>query len=134
MAAIELLASASREVGSGLGDPVDVSTYSTLRLDVTASDHTGKYLWFADIEIQDSPDGAVGNAGRWRTVETFTLDQRSALSRRLVLGAFDNFVRAVWTIRPHPRNPPPEDGVNFPMGPPNPTFGISGEAIGPDPE
>jgi hypothetical protein len=107
------------------GDAVDVSTYSTLRLaldvtDVTNKDGTELGLPHAaslHVAIEHSADGV-----NWSLLHTFD-PQRGLGSQRVVLGAFEDNVRASWWFVRHDSvHTTVTDQVAF-------TWSLTGEAL-----
>lgn len=104
MSAISILAAGSHCSGVLTG-AVDVSTYSTLRLDAAVTDysqnaaipetkHTCRSNWRLDVTIET----ASSASGKWLPFQEFALFVNSP-TKRLNLTGFDKFVRVSALIR-----------------------------------
>jgi len=93
MSAVEILAVGS-QARTGTSEALDVSGFSTLRLDLTASANFGLSPWLrAYIET------ARVAAGPWRTIDArhYTTGSWPAAGvDRITLGGFDALVRLRW--------------------------------------
>jgi hypothetical protein len=93
MSAIEILASAA-QADADASDGVDVSAFSTLRLDWSVTANQG-----ANPQIDLHVDHAPTADGPWTELwhHRMTADGQWQTAPRTVLGGFDAFVRARWS-------------------------------------
>jgi hypothetical protein len=135
MAAVTILASALQN-DSGTGAPVDVSAYSTLRLNWTALVDLGQYT---TTYLRLIIETAATAAGPWREIYRRQQDANTGwdCAPRMVLVGFDALIRARWEGS-YPRTL--NEGAYYssvgPQGPGAPTIpavkkftvGLAGEA------
>jgi hypothetical protein len=93
MSAVTILSSALQD-DTGAGSAVDVSAFSTLRLNWSALADIGRLAYgHLRLFIETGPSAS----GPWRTVYDRQLNQGNwEPSPRVVLSGFDTFVRARW--------------------------------------
>jgi hypothetical protein len=104
VSAVTILAAAS-QADSGASAALDVSAFSTLRLNWAARADLGR-----DPQVTLSVDTAPGSGGPWREISSIEMGAREwQTAPRVTLGGFDAFVRARWSG--HPRAPTPRTDV-----------------------
>ncbi len=96
MSSVTILASAAQD-DAGTGAAVDVSAFSTLRLNWQVDTDHGRHPHIA-LAIDSAPTAD----GPWTEVSRLSMDgspQRWVHRPRVVLAGFDSFVRARWKGR-----------------------------------
>jgi hypothetical protein len=96
MAAITLLTAGPQE-RSGASTPVDVSAYSTLRLNVRVAANRGH---ISNPTVRLYIESGPSSSGPWSTVwEQVYNSHEWPNDKRVVLGALDAFARVRWVAR-----------------------------------
>lgn len=94
MSEVIILAAGAR-ANAGAGSAIDVSAHAVLRLDVYAIATPPREMLEPRVlvELEQAP----ASTGPWTRLWSRQLSQHRSFTERVVLGTFDNFVRAKWT-------------------------------------